>query len=73
MFGRKKNTEVKDTFTSEELTLGVGDVKGYFNIKKWERANKDKLNSDGSLKEGWVRDWKNGGKLVYKGAEKQEE
>ena len=22
---------------------------------------------DGSLKDGWVRDWKNGGKLVYKG------
>jgi Fe-S cluster biosynthesis and repair protein YggX len=71
MFGRKKNTEVKDTFTSEELTLGVGDVKGYFNIKKWERANKNKLNPDGSLKEGWVRDWKNGGKLVYTGDNKE--
>jgi hypothetical protein len=29
--------------------------------------NADKLNPDGTLKEGWERDWKNGGKLVYKG------
>lgn len=73
MFWRKKKSEVTDVFTAEEITLAVGDVKGYENIKKWEKENKDKLNPDGSLKEGWVRDWKNGGKLVYRGIEKQEE
>lgn len=58
---------VEDTFKPNELNELTGSVRGAENYEKWVQENTDKLNSDGTLKEGWERDWKNGGKLVYKG------
>ena len=58
---------VPDTFKAEELNELTGSVRGAENYEKWMKDNADKLNADGTLKEGWERDWKNGGKLVYKG------
>lgn len=57
---------VSDTFGDNELNELTGSVRGAENYEKWIEANKDKINPDGSLKDGWVRDWKNGGKLVNK-------
>lgn len=54
-----------DTFKPGELNELTNSVRGAENYEKWMEANRDKLNPDGTLKEGWVRDWKNGGKLVY--------
>ena len=54
-----------DTFKPGELNELTNSVRGAENYEKWMEANQDKLNPDGTLKEGWVRDWKNGGKLVY--------
>lgn len=58
---------VDDTFKPNELNELTGSIRGAENYEKWLADNADKLNPDGSLKDGWVRDWKNGGKLVYKG------
>lgn len=58
---------VPDTFKAGELNELTGSVRGAENYEKWMKDNADKLNADGTLKEGWERDWKNGGKLVYKG------
>lgn len=58
---------VPDTFSSNELNELTGSVRGAENYEKWLEANKDKINPDGSLKDGWVRNWKEGGKLEYKG------
>lgn len=58
---------VSDTFEAGELNELTGSVRGSENYEKWVQENADKLNADGTLKEGWERDWKNGGKLVYKG------
>lgn len=58
---------VPDTFKAGELNDLTGSVRGAENYEKWMQDNADKLNPDGTLKEGWERDWKNGGKLVYKG------
>lgn len=58
---------VPDTFKAGELNELTGSVRGAENYEKWMQENADKLNPDGTLKEGWERDWKNGGKLVYKG------
>lgn len=58
---------VPDTFKAGELNELTGSVRGTENYEKWMKDNADKLNADGTLKEGWERDWKNGGKLVYKG------
>lgn len=58
---------VEDTFSAGELNELTNSVRGAENYEKWMEANADKLNPDGTLKEGWVRDWENGGKLVYKG------
>lgn len=58
---------VEDTFKPNELNELTGSIRGAENYEKWIADNADKLNPDGSLKDGWVRDWKNGGKLVYKG------
>ena len=58
---------VSDTFAPNELNELTGSVRGAENYEKWVQDNADKLNPDGTLKEGWVRDWKNGGKLIYKG------
>ena len=55
---------VPDTFGDNELNDLTGSVRGAENYEKWIEANKDKINPDGSLKDGWVRDWKDGGKLV---------
>lgn len=55
---------VADTFKDNELNELTHSVRGAENYNKWIEANKDKINPDGSLKDGWVRDWKNGGKLV---------
>lgn len=55
---------VSDTFGDNELNELTHSVRGSENCEKWIEANKDKINPDGSLKDGWVRDWKNGGKLV---------
>jgi hypothetical protein len=57
---------VEDTFKNGELNELTHSVRGAENYEKWIKANKDKINPDGSLKDGWVRDWKNGGKLVNK-------
>ncbi len=57
---------VSDTFGDNELNELTGSVRGAENYQKWIEANKDKINPDGSLKDGWERDWKNGGKLVNK-------
>lgn len=57
---------VSDTFGDNELNELTGSVRGAENYQKWIEANKDKINPDGSLKDGWKRDWKNGGKLVNK-------
>ena len=62
---------VADTFKDNELNDLTGSVRGAENYDKWMEANKDKINPDGSLKDGWVRDWKNGGKLVNKNATSQ--
>lgn len=59
---------VSDTFADNELNELTHSVRGAENYEKWIEANKDKINPDGSLKDGWVRDWKNGGKLVNKNA-----
>lgn len=59
---------VSDTFGENELNDLTGSVRGAENYEKWIEANGDKLNPDGSLKDGWERDWKNGGKLVNKNA-----
>lgn len=59
---------VSDTFGDNELNELTGSVRGAENYQKWIEANKDKINPDGSLKDGWERDWKNGGKLVNKNA-----
>lgn len=58
---------VPDTFKAGELNELTGSVRGTENYEKWMKDNADKLNADGTLKEGWERDWKNGGKLGYKG------
>lgn len=58
---------VPGTFKAGELNELTGSVRGAENYEKWMKDNADKLNADGTLKEGWERDWKNGGKLVYKG------
>ena len=58
---------VSDTFGDNELNELTGSVRGAENYDKWLEANKDKINPDGSLKDGWVRNWKEGGKLEYKG------
>ena len=58
---------VADTFKPGELNDLTGSIRGAENYEKWMQENADKLNPDGSLKDGWVRDWENGGKLVYKG------
>lgn len=58
---------VPDTFKAGELNELTGSVRGAENYEKWMKDNADKLNADGTLKEGWERDGKNGGKLVYKG------
>ena len=58
---------VEDTFKPNELNELTGSIRGAESYEKWLADNADKLNPDGSLKDGWVRDWKNGGKLVYKG------
>lgn len=58
---------VEDTFKPNELNELTGSIRGAENYEKWLADNADKLNPDGTLKEGWVRDWKNGGKLVYNG------
>ena len=58
---------VEDTFKAGELNELTGSVRGAENYEKWVQDNADKLNPDGTLKEGWERDWKNGGKLVFKG------
>lgn len=58
---------VSDTFGDNELNELTGSVRGAENYDKWLEANKDKINPDGSLKDGWVRNWKDGGKLEYKG------
>ena len=58
--------KVKDTFGDNELNELTHSVRGAENYEKWIQANKDKINPDGSLKDGWVRDWKNEGKLVNK-------
>ena len=60
---------VPDTFEPNELNELTGSVRGAENYEKWVNANADKLNPDKSLKAGWERDWKNGGKLVYNGDE----
>lgn len=57
---------VSDTFGDNELNELTGSVRGAENYEKWIEANKDKINPDGTLKDGWVRDWKDGGKLVNK-------
>ena len=57
---------VPDTYKPGELNELTNSVRGAENYEKWMEANKDKLNPDGTLKDGWVRDWKNGGKLIYK-------
>lgn len=62
---------VSDTFKDNELNELTGSVRGAENYDKWLEANRDKINPDGSLKDGWVRDWKNGGKLVNKNATPQ--
>lgn len=59
---------VDDTFKMGELNELTHSVRGAENYEKWINANKDKINPDGSLKDGWVRDWKNGGNLVNKNA-----
>ena len=59
---------VPDTFGDNELNELTGSVRGAENYEKWVEANKDKINPDGTLKDGWERDWKNGGKLVNKNA-----
>ena len=64
---------VPDTFGDNELNELTGSVRGAENYEKWIEANKDKINPDGSIKDGWERDWKNGGKLVNKNAPKGEE
>lgn len=56
---------VEDTFKPNELNDLTSSIRGAENYEKWIADNADKLNPDGSLKDGWVRDWKNGGKLVY--------
>lgn len=58
---------VSDEFAPNELNELTGSIRGAENYDKWMQENADKLNPDGTLKEGWVRDWENGGKLVYKG------
>lgn len=58
---------VEDTFKPNELNELTGSIRGSESYDKWVQENADKLNPDGTLKEGWVRDWKNGGKLVHKG------
>lgn len=58
---------VEDTFSAGELNELTNSARGAENYEKWMAENADKLNSDGTLKDGWVRDWENGGKLVYKG------
>ena len=58
---------VEDTFKEGELNELTGSIRGAESYDKWVKENADKLNPDGTLKEGWVRDWENGGKLVYKG------
>ena len=55
-----------DTFQPGELNELTNSVRGAENYENWMWANSDKINPDGTLKDGWVRDWKNGGKLVYK-------
>lgn len=62
---------VPDTFKDNELNDLTHSVRGAENYEKWIEANKDKINPDGTLKDGWVRDWKNGGKLVNKNAPKE--
>jgi SPP1 gp7 family putative phage head morphogenesis protein len=64
---------VPDTFKGNELNELTGSVRGAENYEKWINANKDKINPDGSLKDGWERDWKNGGKLVNKNAPQKSE
>ena len=58
---------IEDTFKAGELNELTNSVRGAENYEKWMAENADKLNPDGTLKEGWERDWENGGKLVYKG------
>lgn len=56
--------EVPDTFAPNELNELTGSVRGAENYEKWLEDNRDKINPDGSLKDGWARDWENGGVLV---------
>lgn len=56
---------VPDTYQPGELNELTNSVRGAEKYEKWMETNKDKLNPDGTLKDGWVRDWKNGGKLIY--------
>ena len=58
---------VPDTFEAGELNELTQSVRGAENYDKWMQENADKINPDGTLKDGWERDWANGGKLVYKG------
>lgn len=58
---------VPDTFEMNELNELTNSVRGAENYEKWVNDNLDKLNPDGTLKDGWERDWRDGGKLVYTG------
>lgn len=64
---------VRNKYKNGELNELTHSVRGAENYEKWINANRDKINPDGSLKDGWVRDWKNGGKLVNKNATRQGE